>query len=204
MRTVTLDHLLALLAFAIVTCFTPGPNNVMLLASGLNFGFGRTIPHIIGVAVGFAIMVLLVGLGLAEAFERVPWLFRGLQAVGVGYLLWYAWSIASAGPIGDGRSSGRPLSLFEAALFQWVNPKGWMMALTATATYVIAGRARDSAMLIAIVFGLVGFSSATTWALFGTTLSRVLREPATVRAFNIVMALLLVASLWPIVADALK
>jgi threonine/homoserine/homoserine lactone efflux protein len=196
------DILVALLTFSIVTCFTPGPNNMLLLASGLNFGFARTLAHVFGVAIGFAIMLLAMGFGIGGLFEAYPPLYSALRIVSICYLLWLAWRIANAGPIGDGETAGRPMTFLEAAAFQWVNPKGWAIALSATATYIAADRVLASVLIIAAMFGTVGFASASTWALFGTSLRRVLADPRTVRAFNIAMALLLVASLWPIVADA--
>ena len=200
----TLDHFLAMLAFAVATCFTPGPNNLMLLSSGLNFGFLRTIPHIIGVAAGFAIMVLAVGLGLSKLlFEQIPGMLQALRIVGCAYLLWLAWTIANTAPNAKGPSLGQPLNAAQAALFQWVNAKGWMMALTATTTFAVAGRERDSVALMAFIFAFVGFASAASWACFGTWLRRMVSNPDTLRSLNVAMAMLLVASLWPIVRDIL-
>ena len=195
------DLLLALLTFAIVTCFTPGPNNLMLMTSGLNFGFERTLAHVLGVAIGFAVMLLAMGFGIAGVFTAYPMLYTVLRVVSIGYLLWLAWRIATAGPVSDGEVRGRPMTFLEAAAFQWVNPKGWAIALSAIATYIAADRVVASVLVIAAMFGVVGFGSAATWVIFGTSLRRILQNPRTVRAFNIAMALLLVASLWPIVAE---
>jgi threonine/homoserine/homoserine lactone efflux protein len=196
------DLLLALLTFAIVTCFTPGPNNLMLMTSGLNFGFGRTLAHVLGVAVGFAFMLVAMGLGIGSVFATYPALYTALRIVCVAYLLWLAWRIATAGPVEEGEVRGRPMTFLEAAAFQWVNPKGWAIALSAIATYIAADRVMTSVLIIAVMFGVVGFGSAATWAMFGTSLRRILQNPRTVRVFNVVMALLLIASLWPIVTDA--
>lgn len=198
-----LDLLLALATFCTVTCFTPGPNNTMLMASGLNFGFARTVPHLLGVTFGFAFMVLAVGLGIGQLFDAFPEFYRALKAVSIVYLLWLAWGIATAGAVEGGPSGGRPLTFLEAAAFQWVNPKGWVMAVGATATYIVADRVILSVLVIALAFALIGLGSSTTWALFGTGLRRVIDNPRTVRLFNVTMALLLVASLYPIVADLL-
>ena len=195
------DLLLALLTFAIVTCFTPGPNNLMLMTSGLNFGFERTLAHVLGVTVGFAVMLLAMGFGIAGIFTAYPMLYAVLRVVSICYLLWLAWRIANAGPVHDGEVRGRPMTFLEAAAFQWVNPKGWAIALSAIATYIAADRVVASVLVIAAMFGVVGFGSAATWVIFGTSLRRILQNPRTVRAFNIAMALLLVASLWPIVAE---
>jgi threonine/homoserine/homoserine lactone efflux protein len=195
------DLLLALLTFAVVTCFTPGPNNMLLLASGLNFGFSRTLAHVLGVAFGFSFMLLAMGIGIGGIFTAYPALYTALRVACIAYLLWLAWRIANAGPVEDGDTRGRPMTFLEAAAFQWVNPKGWAIALSAVATYIAADRVIASVLTVAAMFCVVGFSSAATWAMFGTSLRRILQNPRTVRAFNISMAVLLMASLWPIVTD---
>ena len=200
----TLDLFLALFTFAVVTCFTPGPNNLMLMASGLNFGFPRTLAHVLGVAIGFSFMLVAMGFGIAGIFTAYPELYALLRVVCIAYLLWLAWRIATAGPVEDGEARGRPMTFLEAAAFQWVNPKGWAIALSAIATYIAADRVIVSVLIVAAMFGVVGFGSAATWAMFGTSLRRILQNPRTVRVFNIMMAVLLVASLWPIVADPWK
>jgi threonine/homoserine/homoserine lactone efflux protein len=209
------DLLLALIGFAFVTSITPGPNNLMLLASGVNYGFRRTIPHMLGIGIGFTIMVVLVGLGLGRVFEAVPALYGILKYLGAAYMLWLAYGVARSGPVGEGKnagngksarngkSAGQPMSFIGAALFQWVNPKAWAMALSATATYTVAGNFVGSVLVIALIFGLVNLPTVSIWALFGTAMRRYLSDPVTVRTFNVTMALLLVASLWPIVADLL-
>lgn len=198
-----LDLLLALLLFAFVTSITPGPNNLMLLASGVNFGLRRTLPHILGVGIGFAVMVALVGLGLGQVLEAWPQAYTAMRVAGVAYLLWLAWKLAGAGAVrpGDGAAEGRPMTFLGAAAFQWVNPKGWVMAVTATATYTVPDRFTASALLVALVFGLVGLPASGSWAVFGVWLRRWLAEPRIVRAFNVAMAVLLVLSLWPLVAE---
>lgn len=199
------DLLAAFVVFALVTLFTPGPNNVMLMASGLNFGLRRTVPHLFGVSLGFALMVLLVGLGLGAAFTAWPVLHTVLKYGGAAYLVYFAWLIASARPAAEGvRARGRPFTFLEAAAFQWVNPKGWVMALGATATYAAVAEFPLNVLLMAGLFGGLGTVSALTWAWCGTGLRRLLRRAAAVRAFNIVMALLLLASIWPVLADATR
>src|SRR6185295_8630669 len=131
-----MELLAALALFCVVTLFTPGPNNLMLMTSGLNFGFRRGLPHLLGVSVGFALMVLLVGLGLGAIFERWPLLYAILKYVGAAYMLWLAWQIATASPPQPrGESTGRPMGFFNAMAFQWVNPKAWVMAVGAVSTY---------------------------------------------------------------------
>ena len=193
----------ALLGFVVVTLFTPGPNNTMLMSSGLNFGFRRGLPHLWGVALGFAVMVLAVGLGLGAVFQAIPALYTVLKYVGAAYLLYLAWQIATAGPPEqEGAAHGRPITFLEGAAFQWVNPKGWVMAVGAVSTYAAVATFPGNMLLITFLFGTLGILSSATWLGFGTSLRQLLKSPRTVRAVNIGMAVLLVASLWPIFADA--
>lgn len=192
-----LSLLPALVLFAFVTSITPGPNNMMLLASGVNFGFMRTIPHMLGIGAGFTVMVAAVGLGLGEIFKLVPLLQTVLKVGGTLYMLWLAWKIAHSGPVGEGDAQGSPLGFWGAAAFQWVNPKAWIMAITAVSTYS-AGQTIAGAMLVAAVFGIVNLPCVSSWALFGSAMRRVLGDAQKVRIFNWVMAVLLVASLYPI------
>lgn len=192
------DLLLALISFAFVSSVTPGPNNLMLLASGVNFGFVRTIPHMLGVALGFVLMTVLVGLGLAGLFTAWPPARLILQIASVSYLLWLAWKIAiAAPPDGPSRARARPFTFVQAAAFQWVNPKAWTMALTAMALYAPAADLASVA-LVAGIFGAVNLPSVSSWAAMGTALRGFLAHPKRLRAFNITMALLLVATLWPV------
>jgi len=196
------ELLWALLLFVVVTLFTPGPNNTMLMTTGLNFGFRRGLPHLWGVALGFAVMVLAVGLGLGALFQAYPAAYAVLKYAGAAYLLYLAWQIATAGEFKEGAARGRPISFLEAAAFQWLNPKGWVMAVGAVSTYAAVAAFPFNMLLMAGLFGSLGILSSATWLGFGTGLKRVLTSPGAVRAVNITMALLLVASLWPILADA--
>lgn len=185
---------IALAGFAFATSITPGPNNLMLLGSGANYGFTRTLPHLLGVSLGHSFLILCCGLGLAALFAAQPVLQDVLQVVASVYLVWLAWKIGSASPRPiEGTSGGRPLTFLQAAAFQWVNPKGISMALGAITLY--AGPGTWSAMAVAAVFCAVNLPSCTTWALLGTQVSRALKKPAHMRAFNIAMALLLLATL---------
>ncbi|MBT8455263.1 MAG: LysE family translocator [Rhodobacteraceae bacterium] len=192
------DLLYALAAFAFVSSITPGPNNMMLMASGANFGLRRTLPHMAGVALGFVAMVVLVGAGLIGLFDLWPTSYTVLKVVSVGYLLYLAWKIATAAaPKGDGQAGGRPFTFLQAALFQWVNPKAWTMALTAITVYAPA-RDLGGIILVAAIFGAVNLPSVGSWAYLGTQLRRFLGSAGRLRTFNITMALLLVASLYPV------
>ena len=196
-----LDTAVALVSFAFVASITPGPNNIMLTASGVNFGFTRTIPHMLGIGAGFMALLLAVGFGLGAVFTLFPPLKTVLKVAGAVYMLWLAWKIAQAGGGGDGaQPPGRPLTFWEAVAFQWVNPKGVVMAAGAMAIYVRPDHLAADVVAVTLVFGLVNVPSVGTWAAFGHVLRNALREPAKLRLFNIAMALLLVASIVPMVA----
>jgi threonine/homoserine/homoserine lactone efflux protein len=199
---VLLELLFPLAMFSFVTSITPGPNNMMLMASGVNFGFRRTVPHMLGISTGFTLMVALIGFGLGEVFVRVPLLYTVLKYVGAVYLLYLAYKIANSGPIAErGGVQGCPMTFLQAAAFQWVNPKAWVMAVSAISTYTQPEAYTASVLLISLVFGLVNLPSVGSWAAFGVAMRRLLTNPRAVRVFNIAMALLLVASLWPIVEE---
>ena len=165
------DLILSLIAFAFVTAMTPGPNNTVLLTSGVNFGFNRTRPHVLGVTIGFTIMILAVGLATAGTSNPVV------------------------------TDEARPMTFFEAALFQWVNPKGWMVALRVAANYVSLENLWADLMALSAIFLVVSLISTTSWAFFGTSLRPLLQDPKSVRIFNVAMAVALVASLWSIVRE---
>lgn len=193
----SLDLIPALVAFAFVSSITPGPNNLMLMASGANFGFRRTVPHMLGVALGFVVMVALVGVGLVQVFDAVPASYTVLKVVSVGYLLFLAWKIAQAAPPREAEAGGRPFTFLQAALFQWVNPKAWAMAVTANSVYA-PSQSLAAVAVVAAAFAVVNFPSVGTWVLIGRQMRRLLTNRARLRAFNWVMAGLLVASLYPV------
>ena len=193
----TLDLLLALAAFAFVSSITPGPNNLMLMASGANFGLRRTVPHMLGVGLGFVAMVIVVGVGLVQVFDAWPLSYTILKIVSVAYLLYLAWRIANAAAPEAGGGAGRPMSFTEAALFQWVNPKAWAMALTAVTVYA-PSQTLGAILLVAVVFGIINIPSVGSWTVLGREMRRVLTNPGRLRAFNWTMAALLVGSLWPL------
>ena len=183
--------------FAFVTSATPGPNNMMLLASGANFGFVRTIPHMFGISLGFGLMIFLVGIGLMQVFDTYPVSRTILTIVSVVYMLWLAWKIAnSAAPEGSA-TGGTPMTFLQAAAFQWVNPKAWSMGLTAITLYA-GDRSVWSVALVALAFMIVNFPSVTIWVVLGREMRRFLTSPARLRAFNWGMAVLLLLSLYPV------
>lgn len=197
----------ALAMFAFASSITPGPNNTMLLSSGARFGFGPTRPHILGVVAGFLGLILLVGLGLGGVFAAYPWLHAVLKWAGAIYLLYLAWKIASSRTIGSGKAEARPMTFGQAAAFQAVNPKGWAMAVGAVATYVpsspsVPGYVANM-VLATVVVGVINAPCIIAWAGFGVGLRRFLDRPGVLRAFNIAMAILLVASLAPLALELL-
>jgi len=195
----TPETLIALAGFALAGVWTPGPNNVMLAASGATFGWRATLPHAMGVALGFPMMLFLVGLGLGELFRSQPLFRTGLAWAGCAVMLWLAWRIATAGPPGDARRS-RPLSFVEATGFQWINPKAWVMAIGVSATYASGAAPLMEAAIAAAVFALAGLTSANGWAAFGAALGRLLGTGRRLRAFNAAMGLMLAASaLWLVI-----
>ncbi|ABG30664.1 LysE family translocator [Roseobacter denitrificans] len=195
------ETLSALVVFAFVSSVTPGPNNLMLMASGANFGFSRSVPHMLGIAIGFTLMIVAVGAGLIRLFDAWPPSYTVLKVCSVAYMTWLAWKIARAGPAKSGEAQGRPMTFLQAAAFQWVNPKAWAMALTALSVY-----ATDATLvafsLVALVFGLVNLPSITLWAVLGQQMARILTNPLRLRVFNCTMAALLMASLIPMLWPA--
>jgi threonine/homoserine/homoserine lactone efflux protein len=192
------DLLLAFAAFAFATSITPGPNNVMLLASGANHGFVRTLPHMAGITLGCALMIVLVGFGLGALLAASPTLYAALRYIGAAYLLMLAWRTARSATIPSRPAAGRPMRLLHAAAFQWVNPKAWVMVVGAVTTYVPHDGFSRNVFLVAAVFGLVNAPAILVWAGFGVALRRILSDVRRMRAFNIAMALLLVLSLYPV------
>jgi threonine/homoserine/homoserine lactone efflux protein len=193
--------LAALFLFAFSSSFTPGPNNMMLLASGVNFGVRRTIPHMAGVDLGFTGMVALIGLGLGQVFVTYPPLYTALKLIGIGYLLWLAWRIAHAGPVKEGERRARPMTFFEACAFQWVNPKAWMMPVTAISTYRVFADTTLNALYVALNFAVANLPSVLVWVWFGAGMRKLLSDPVRVLWFNRIMAGLLVLSLWPLIVE---
>ena len=188
------------LSFAVSTTITPGPNNVMVTASGANFGYRRTLRHILGISLGFPVMVVAVGLGLGGLFHTLPGVHIVLKFLGCACILWMAWKIAAAdGMGGSGARPGKPFTFFQAAGFQWVNPKAWVMAVGSITAYTSAGGYYYLEIaLIALIFLVVCIPSISIWTLFGVAIGRMLTARKWLKIFNAVMALLLVASLIPV------
>lgn len=193
---------IAFIAFAAAALFTPGPNNIMLMASGLNYGFRRTLPHVAGVTIGFSFLVAVIGLGLGAVFAAYPVLHTILKYAGAAYLVYLAILIAMSGPTDtEERGDGKPMTFIGAALFQWINVKGWVIAVGAVTAYAAIASYPLNVMTLAILLFLVGLSSSITWVLLGTSLQSLVKSPRAVRIFNIVMAVLLLASLYPVLRE---
>ncbi len=194
----TADAFLALLVYALVTSITPGPNNFMLLASGVNFGFVRTVPHMLGIGIGFLVLLLAVGFGLGAVLTAFPALHTVLKVAGGAYLLYLAWKIAMSRSMGaEAGAKARPMNFLEAAAFQWVNPKAWVMAVTAIATYTDTRQYFSTVLVVGVIFVLVNVPSVSTWAGFGSALRDWLSDPVRLKWFNMAMGALLAATLWP-------
>ena len=203
------ETLIAAGLFAVVSSVTPGPNNTMLMASGVNFGFRRSQRHLWGVNLGFTFMLLCVGLGLHSVLDRFPQFYDVLRYVGSAYMLWIAWKLASAKPAVPSESAnadattpaasgqGRPMGFLAAAAFQWVNPKAWVMAVTCMSTYLAPTAGMAQVALLAGVFMVLGAPCSAFWVGFGQAMRGLLQDPLRLRIFNISMALALVASLYP-------
>jgi threonine/homoserine/homoserine lactone efflux protein len=173
----------------------------MLLASGVNFGFWRTVPHIFGISAGFLTLLLAVGFGLGAVLKAFPALDLALKIAGGAYLLYLAWRIAMSRSLGkDGEARARPMTIFEAAAFQGVNPKAWVLAVTATALYASPASPFWSVILVGAVFTAVGLPSVSVWAAFGVALRGFLSDPIRLKWFNIAMGVLLAATLWPMLS----
>ena len=191
------ELLTALVGFCFASSITPGPNNLMLMASGANFGFLRTIPHMLGIGLGFVLMVILVGIGLAQVFSTYPIAHTILKILSVIYMTYLAYKIATAAPAVKGDATGTPMTFLQAASFQWVNPKAWTMAITAVTVYT-PDTSLTSILIVGAVFGAINLPSVSVWTILGQQMARILTNTTRLRAFNISMALLLIGSLYPV------
>lgn len=202
----TFDFLPALITFAFVSSITPGPNNLMLMASGANYGFRRSLPHMAGISLGHGFMVFLLGLGLLQLFDTFPWLKLILTVICSVYLIYLAYKIATASAPGEAKEGSRPFTFLQAAAFQWVNPKAIYMAITAQTNYGPEASTAPlwiTSLMVALAFTCTNLPSVSTWAWMGTQIRRWLQSPARLRAFNLTMAALLVLTLVPVIKGLL-
>jgi threonine/homoserine/homoserine lactone efflux protein len=192
------DTILPYALYCIAMSGTPGPNNVMVLASGVNYGYRRTIPHIMGINIGFSLMMFIMAMGLGSVFLAEPRLQWAMKLIGVAYMLLLSWKIATASGVGEGDVGGRPMSFLQGAAFQWVNVKAWVMVVNAISIYSPAGQGPlGVALYLSLVMLVAGSPPTHVWTLFGVGIRRFLQNPTALRVFNVAMALLLVASLIP-------
>lgn len=200
----TVAMILSIATFTLSTSISPGPNNIMLLSSGLTFGYKKTIPHMTGVFLGFPVMVLVIGLGMGALFEKFPIVLTVLKIVGILYLFWMAYKIAnnSSSYDVDENSKSQPFSFVQAAMFQWVNPKAWIMAITSVSVFVTSNEhGITQVIIISIIYFLSGCISCNSWAFGGTILKKFIKSEKSVQRLNILMAILLIASVLPIIFE---
>ncbi|PKH55748.1 LysE family translocator [Shewanella sp. Choline-02u-19] len=196
-----MELILTIALFAFSSGITPGPNNIMLMSSGVNFGVKRSLPHLFGICIGFPAMVLAIGLGLSAVFQSYPILHVIVKYVGISYLLYLAWLIANSSAKMNGKVTVAPLTFIQAAAFQWVNPKAWIMGIGAIATFTTMQQAlAPQVITIVSVFFCVALPSAFVWLGFGVALKRILKNQRQQKIFNVSMALLLVLSIIPMIA----
>ena len=181
------DTILALLALVSLMAWTPGPNNAMVASSGATFGFRRTMPHVLGIALGFSFMMLVVGYALGEVFQQSALLREGVRWLGAALLLYIAWKIATSGGLSSAKGEPRPLTFLEAAGFQWVNPKAWSGALAITAQFATGTAPLTEALVIGCVCIFAGLTSASSWAFGGQAIRQALSTPERLRVFNMAM-----------------
>ncbi len=197
-----MDVFFAVFFFALSSTITPGPNNIMMMSSGVNYGVRRSLAHLFGICLGFPAMVLLVGLGFGLVFTLLPWLHTLIKVVGVVYLLWLARKIAGSAVTPLDTVQNDPLNFWQAAAFQWVNAKAWVMASGAIAAFTsVNGAVLQEVLQITAAFLLVSFPCVGAWLIFGALLRQVLNQPRYRQWFNYSMAALLVLSILPVCHD---
>jgi len=200
----SLAMLFSITSFTLASVLTPGPNNIMLLSSGLTFGYKQTIPHMLGIIFGFPLMLICVGMGIGAIFEMFPIVFTVLKVVGISYLFWMAWHIANTkgGVKTTSNKNNRPFTFLQGAAFQWVNPKAWIVAITVTVSFVTNPKyAFVQVLIIALLYLFSGIISCSTWTLGGVYLKKLIKNALHVRIFNIIMAVLIVISILPVVFE---
>lgn len=190
------SYFISLMLFAVASTGTPGPNNLMMLSSGLNFGVKQSIPHWLGICTGVPMVIVAVGLGLDQLFQRWPVSFLVLKGLGVVYLIYLAFKIATAKNSLQARNSAKPFSYVQGALFQWVNPKVWVMVLSALTAFTLPEQPLlPQVATIAVVFFLIGAVCVGSWLVAGSQLQRLFTQPKQRRVFNWMMASLLLCSI---------
>ena len=197
-----MEFYFSIVLFAFTATITPGPNNVMIMTSGVNFGIGKSLPHLFGICFGFPLMAIMVGMGVSVVFDNYPFIHELIKIAGILYLLYLAWLIATSSSFTQRDAQFKPLGFWQAAIFQWVNPKAWVMVTGAVAAFTTtAGNIYYQVLVIALAFFAVSFPCVGSWLVFGVGLKKILKSPRHLRLFNISMALLLVFSILPVIQD---
>ena len=196
-----MHNFLPLLLFCVSTTFTPGPNNIMMLNSGMNHGIRQSLPHYIGISIGFPLMVLMVALGLGAIFIKYAWIKQSLKILGSVYMLYLAWQILTSSNKPGLKGIKKPFSFLQAILFQWVNPKAWLIAIGTISIFTLSKNYVNNAIVISIIYFLVGIPCIGAWLVFGTFLQRILKKPSHRVWFNIFMAVALIGSIGLIFID---
>lgn len=199
-----MEYFFSLILFTFVAGITPGPNNLMLIVSGLNHGIQKSLPHYFGVCIGFALMVAIIGFGLGAFFLNFPSMYLSIKILGISYLLFLAWKIANAGNMQAKKGLRKPLTFLQGAAFQWVNPKAWVIAIGALAAFTIQNHMAESVIAIVLVYLVMGLITMGLWLVLGQALQRFLKEEKRIRLFNIVMAALLVLSVIPMILSEIN
>lgn len=199
----TLASIMSLFGLAMAAGWTPGPNNTLVANSGARYGFRATFPHVAGIGLGFPFMLFCVSLGLGAIFQQSVFIREALRVIGIVVLLWFAWKVATAGRPNAQGDGGRPFTFLESASFQWINPKAWIMAISVSSQFADPQNPIITSTIIAAVFVVVGFSSASGWTLFGTAMQRWLTTDVRANAFNWSMAALLLLSVYMIAVSRL-
>ena len=197
---ISYDLLLAMVLFAFVTSVTPGPNNMMLLASGVNYGFRLTLPHMFGISIGHCVMLICVGIGFRELLLRFPFIYIAIKVLGFVYMLYLAWTIATSNSNpaeGNVDNNSKPLSFIGAVAFQWVNPKAWVMAIGFFSNYITKEAGIETIVMCSLLFSVVNFPSIAVWALLGSNMRKLFAIKVYAKIFNVTMAALLVAAMVP-------
>ncbi len=199
-----MEYYLSLITFTFVGSITPGPNNLMLVVSGLNHGIRKSLPHYFGVCIGFALMVSMIGFGLGTIFLSFPGIYLSIKVLGISYLLFLAWKIANAGSMKASSELRKPLTFLQGAAFQWVNPKAWIISLGALAAFTVQDKVAESVTAIVMAYVVSGLICMGLWLWLGQGLQRFLKEEKRIRLFNIVMAALLVLSVIPMILSEIS
>ena len=200
-----MEFFMVVFVYALSTTVTPGPNNIMILSSGLNHGIRNTLPHFLGVCLGFPVMVAAVGFGLSAMFLHYPIIHQILKFAGISYLLYLAWKIAMTDVQASAERTSKPMTFLQAAAFQWLNPKAWIMGIGAVATFTtVSGNIDWQVMVIAFSFLLVSFPCVGSWLFFGAALKKILKSPRDQKIFNVTMAILLILSVIPMMNASLS